>query len=76
MQVNLVLKSWKVVQDEKSKLPRIVGLFSVMMGEKEIASQSFNEGYNSKEIPFSGDTINALINVESIIKTELEKMMT
>ncbi len=76
MDVTLSLKNWKVEQDDESKLPRIKGAYSVMMGEKEIATQSFNDGYNAKNIPFSGEAMEAIMAAEVIIKAELQKMLS
>jgi len=76
MQCQLVLKSWKVVQDEKTKLPKVAGKYAVMMGDREIASQDFNDGYSAKEVPFSADTVKAIMGVENIIKTELEGLLS
>jgi hypothetical protein len=76
MDVKLSLKSWRVVQDEKSKLPKVVGTYAVMVGEKEVAAQNFNEGYGSKEISFSAEVVNALLGVEGVIRGELEKMLS
>ena len=75
MQVSLNLKSWRVVQDEKTKLPKITGKYSVIMGDKEIASQDFNEGYGAREVPFSNETTNALMAIEAIIKADLERLL-
>ena len=75
MHVQLTLKSWKVAQDEKTKLPKLHGSYAVMMGEKEIASQNFNDGYSGKEVPFSGDLIKKTMELETMIKEELEKLI-
>ncbi len=75
MEVQFSLKDWKVIQDDKTKLPRLCGHFAVVMGEKEIATQGFNEGYASKEIPFTGDLIAKIMSIESLIKEELTKMI-
>ena len=75
MEVQFSLKDWKVIQDEKTKLPRLVGHFAVVMGEKEIATQSFNDGYGSKDIPFTGELINKIMCLENDIKNELTRMI-
>lgn len=75
MEVSIVLKTWRIVQDEKTKLPKPAGKYLVMMGDKEIAAQDFNEGYTGKEIPFSGETINVIMQTEAVIKAELERML-
>lgn len=76
MQVQLSLKEWRVVQDEKTKCPKVVGRYTVMMGEKEIACQEFNGGYSCKEVPFSDATINAILQIEAVIKGELERLLS
>jgi hypothetical protein len=76
MQVSLSLKNWKVVQDEKTKLPRVQGSYSVMMGEKEIAVQDFNTGYNAKELSFSGDVYKAFQSAEDVLKAELTQLLS
>lgn len=75
MDVQFSLKTWKVVQDEKTKIPKLCGHFAVVMGEKEIATQSFNEGYGSKEIPFTGELISKIMDIESLIKGELTRLI-
>ena len=76
MEVTLSLKHWKVAQDDKTKMPIIQGSYSLMMGEKEIAVQGFNDGYHSKELPFSGDTMAAILKVEAVIKDEIQKLLS
>jgi hypothetical protein len=76
VQVQLVLKNWSISRDEKTKLPTICGKYAVMMGDKEIATQHFNDGYNCKELPFSNEAIAAVRGLEKIISTELEKVLT
>ena len=72
----LKLKNWKIQEDEKTKLPKVVGSYVIMMGDKEIATQDFNQGYSGKEVPFSDNIIQELRKVEELIKTEMEKMFT
>jgi hypothetical protein len=76
MEVKLSLKDWKVVQDSETKLPKVAGKYVVLMGEKEIATQAFNDGYGSKEIPFTGDAMRAIMAAEKEIKAELEKLLS
>lgn len=76
MQVTLSLKSWKVIQDEKTKLPKIAGRYLVMMGDKEVASQEFNEGYSAREIPFGPEVTQAVMAIEATIKAELERLLS
>jgi hypothetical protein len=76
MQVTLTLKRWKVSVDEKTKLPKLSGAFALLMGDKEIANQDFNDGYNSKEIPFSSDLINKLVALEADVKLEMERLLS
>ena len=76
MDVQLVLKNWEIVRDEKLKKPRVTGKYAVMMGDKEIATQEFNGPYGSKDIPFSEATVEAIAGLEVAIKAELEKFLT
>lgn len=76
MQVSLSLKNWKIIQDEKTKLPKVCGTYAVVMADKEIAVQDFNTGYNSKELSFSGDCFAAFQKAEEILKAELTKLLS
>jgi len=76
MQVTMVLKKWKVNQDAETKLPTISGTYGLMMGDKEIASQDFNEGYSSKKLPISNDLINEVTKLEVLIRTEMERLLS
>lgn len=76
MQVTFALKNWKVKQDKETKLPTLCGTFALVIGEKELASQEFNDGYNCKTIPFSGDLIQELQKLEDKIKAEMERLLT
>ncbi len=75
MNLELVLQEWKVIRDKDTKVPRLCGTFALMSGDKEIARQTFNEGYGAKEVAMSGEAIAAAMSVEVIIKSELEKVL-
>lgn len=75
MLVTLALKDWKVALDAKTKQPKVVGNYAVMVGDKEIASQAFNEGYDCKIIAFSPELTATIISIEAAIKNELESRL-
>ena len=75
MDVRLSLKSWRVEQDE-SKQPKLAGEYSVMLGDKEIASQNFNHSYSSKNVAFSGELMAQTKELELKIRAELERMLS
>jgi hypothetical protein len=66
---------WKIVQDKETKLPKLCGSFAILMGEKELACQDFNEGYSSKTVPFSGDLVQKLHALEKEIIAEMERLI-
>jgi len=76
MNVTLSLKNWSIIQDEKTKLPKVCGKYAVMMGEKEVAVQEFNSGYSAKDLGFSGELIKCVMATESLIRTEIEGMLS
>ncbi len=75
MEVQLVIKSWRIVKDVQTSLPRVAGSYGVMMGEREIASQDFNEGYACKSLAFSVELLKKLREVETLIVAEIQKML-
>lgn len=75
MEVKIVLQNWEVTKQSKTNLPTVAGRYAIMVGNKEIASQKFNEGYDSKEISFSGELISALKGLEDLVVAELTKML-
>lgn len=77
MQVELALKSWRVIPDDKTKKPRITGEYAIMMEGREIASKTFNTGSYSgdKEIPFSPELMKSVESLENSIKDELHKLV-
>ncbi len=76
MEVQLHLKTWRIEADPKTKVPKLVGTYGVMCGEKEIAEQKFNDGYSDKVIPFSEKTMAKLKELEADIKTELHALLS
>jgi len=48
--MDLKLKSWKMGENEG--VPTIQGEYAVMLNDKEVATQRFNEGYSTTPITF------------------------
>jgi hypothetical protein len=76
MQVTLVLKKWGVVQDPKTKGPKLVGTYGIMNGEKQIGKTDFNGGYNEDEVVFSAELTAKVAALEADIKAELTKTLS
>jgi len=76
MEVSLVLKNWGIKQDAETKLPKLVGSFGVMAGEKEISSQEFNEGYTHKKVTFSPGLTTKIQTLEAEIQAELTQLLS
>lgn len=76
MEVELVLKKWKVELDKEKKMPKIVGDYSVRSGGVEIAEQRFNDNYNSKELHFSSKLMEEIVEVEKKIIAEVQSFIT
>ncbi len=75
MEVQFQLKNWGVELCKKSNLPKVKGTYGLLLGDKVIATQDFNGDY-SKEIPFSGELVQKLIDLETDIKNEIQRMLT
>ena len=50
METTIKVKDWKIENKEGKEV--ITGLYSVMLGDKVIATQAFNTGYGGVEIKF------------------------
>lgn len=75
MEVELKLEKWRVEADKETKTPVVKGNYNVLMNGTSIAMQDFNGDYNSKKIPFSGDVIQKIIEVEKLIVGEIQKLL-
>lgn len=75
MEVQIKLEDWKIELDKENNIPEIKGHYKVMCGETEIAKQSFNEGYNSTKVPFTGDLIKSIMNLELNILEEIQGLL-
>jgi len=73
MEVTLKIKEWEVKRDEKASV--IAGKYELMMGTTSIATEAFNDGYNEKKIPFSGDLMNEIAVINKKIEAEIEKAL-
>lgn len=69
MNVELKLKSWNMEESV------IKGEYSVILSGNEISKQSFNDGYASKKIPFSSDTLAKAKDLEESIIKELSNII-
>jgi len=49
MEMGIVVKSWKYVNEE-GKQPTLAGEYAVRMNGKEVSSTGFNDGYATTEI--------------------------
>lgn len=76
MNVELKLNKWKVLLKENASVPTIVGQYDVVMNGKSIAEQSFNDGYNSRDVPFSGDVVKKIVEVEKMIVKEIQAIIS
>lgn len=79
MQVQLVLKEWKITKSDKKgdSAPVIAGEYAIEMDGKEIAKQDFNGcGFgSSKKIPFSGDLVQKVMALEKAIADEIKTLV-
>jgi hypothetical protein len=78
VQVELVLKQWEVVEDPKTKQPKVAGTYGVVMAGNEIAEQEFNAvGYSqkSKDIHFGPEVVAAAASLDSLLKKELVRLL-
>lgn len=75
MQVDMIVKEWRIKKDEKTPVPKIVGEYSIVMNGTSIAEQGFNGDYNSKEVPFSGDLIKKISEIEKDIIKEIQDIL-
>lgn len=75
MDVMMGLQNWKVQKDDKSGMSKLVGKYELIFNGKVIASQEFNGGYGSSEIPFSGELMSKVKSVEDELISELKKML-
>lgn len=75
MQVALKLKGWQIKENTETKLPEVCGTFGLLMGDKEIASQEFNQGYSGKKIAFSNELTQKIQFLETEIKAEMERLL-
>lgn len=73
--MRLEVRTWRVEKDEKTGLPKLAGRYVVMSGDKEIASQSFNDSYGSRELPFSLDVLNQAKQIENLILSEIQGLV-
>jgi hypothetical protein len=69
--MNLKLKTWKVMEDGK-KNKTIVGSYSIMQGNQEIAKQEFNEGYSCVDIAIPAEL---LVEVQALDE-KIQKAIT
>ena len=59
-------KDWKI---EKGQ---IAGTYSVMAGEKEVATNSFNSQYGGEKIGFSAKTMKLAKELDTLVNEEIE----
>lgn len=72
--VDVMLKDWKVRYDKTQNAPIIYGEYGIIMGKQEIASESFNSEYGGSKIAFTTDAMEKVKAAEAIILSEIEKM--
>ncbi len=72
MDATLKLKSWKIVEDEKTKLPKVKGEYDITAMGKVIATQAFNGDYGAIEYPFSLALMQKIQAIGKEIISEIE----
>lgn len=75
MQVDLRLKNWSIKEGTDNNLPSVTGIYVLKCGDIEIATQSFNDIYGEKKIPFSVELMKEIAEVEKKIILEVESLM-
>jgi hypothetical protein len=71
-QVNLVDWHYKEVDGTR----KVCGSFELKVGATVVATQSFNDRYNSVSIPFSAEVCVAIERISKRIKEEVEAYFT
>ena len=74
MEVTMNLDNWKIKKDEKNNT-KVAGTYKIMLGDKEVANQGFNNGYGSTEITFSSDVMRKAKDLGRQITTEIENYL-
>ena len=75
MNVTLTLTEWQITKEEKGKRQKVAGKYKINAGELVIADQSFNTGYGSVEVPFTGELLKKIAQVEEDIKAEIQGLL-
>ncbi len=72
--ISIVLKKWAVKKEENG--PVLTGNYEILMNNKQIACQDFNEGYhNNIKIKFSPELTGEITALESKIVKEIEGLV-
>lgn len=72
--VDLHIKDWRIKKNSEG-MPCICGEYSLKSGEVELASKSFGDGYGSLQIPFSGELMKKVSDLEKCIKEEMHVLI-
>lgn len=59
--------------EKKGESIKPVGTYAVMLGDKEVAKQAFNDGYSGMEVSFSRDVRAKINEVEMLIDKEIKE---
>jgi hypothetical protein len=70
MEMEIAIKEWKVV--ERDGVLNLTGKYAAMVGNKEIAVQSFNDEYGGAKINFTGDLLLQVGSLTDEIKTSIK----
>ena len=74
METRIVVKEWKI--ETRNDKPVITGTYAVMLGDKEIAKQEFNNQFGGTEIQFDKEINEAVKNLTVSIKQSIEELFT
>ena len=67
MDVEIVVKDWGV-KEKEDKSKTIAGSYAVRMLGKDVATQAFNSGYGSTDIPIPAKLMAKLEDIDAEIK--------
>lgn len=75
MEVQITVKKWSVRKDKETGVPKVTGTYAISAMGNELATQCFNDDYNSKKVPFSDELTRKLVAIEKDVIAEITALI-
>lgn len=72
MELEILIKEWRIkTKEDKSRT--VAGTYAVMCNANEVATSTFNDGYNSTDIQISAELLVEAESLDEKIKNAITK---